>query len=301
MNEAKPEPQPQPQPQPTPKPGGGWYAPKWKHSRLTVAALAVVVLAMLGCRGAVTTPPTPEPEPPAPEPAAAFSLIGTWTFTDADNLVQTLTFTKTRWINHYTKRADDGSIEEMWTESGAWSVSSSDPRGRSGTVTREWLDDEQDPPAVVTVDKLFARGADDDELLMHPWDLGEPEEAADAMVNYTRVTDPLPDLVGTWTWRPVEGAVTRAAILTINADGTFTWDLVRDDSTRTFVGEWELNVANYTVALTEMTFTNTPVDGEPETSDFVPDPPWLFGFAPSDVATTIVLSSPWLEMSGNFP
>ena len=46
-----------------------------------------------------------------------------------------------------------------------------------------------------------------------------------------------------------------------------------------------------------MTYTRTPIGGEPESPRDVsdPPPPWRVAFAPTDVVGTIVISPPWRE------
>ena len=149
------------------------------------------------CRRAL--PPTAQ-EPPQPE------LLGTWRATGgyyvastdgepvrAGETIQTLTFTRSRWIHHQAQVPDDGTAGHGRTDSGTWEVA-------GDTVIRKRTDYDG---TVTGVAKTF-HWIDEvgDVLFMHPWDLDF--ELRGYFVRYSRVQDPLPfSLTGTWT-----GAIT---------------------------------------------------------------------------------------------
>ena len=132
------------------------------------------------------------------------SFRGTWTATfgwygDDGHLgtfVDTLTFTKERYILYRAHYLHDGTFDHPWTPSGTWT-----PTG-SNTVTRIWLDnhdDDDDTPDVRTsISKNYTWGDESRELLlMHDWT--EDEEKTHDYTRYTRLEDPLRGgLTGTW-------------------------------------------------------------------------------------------------------
>jgi hypothetical protein len=250
---------------------------------------------LLGCQAAVTTPtPTPEPDPP-PLP----TLQGTWratkTWVDDDGMmtsgVQVLTFTGGgRAIAHNAEFDAAGTLVDDWTLSSGWSAT-------ADTVTRRWLDDDDDddetPEIMGEVDKLYYWGEGRQSMFMAPWNR---DETTSDLAYWERVTDPLPDLTGTWVyvrpWNPDE-----TSTVTINADGSIMFDEVWPDRDIA----WRLTgtvggVAPDTLIadLSGLDSTLLALDGtvlrEPA--------PWgdgvgRVGFAPS--ATGILVSPPWDE------
>lgn len=171
-------------------------------SRVVVAAVTLAVLAAAGmllgsCRRAL---------PPTAQEPLHLELLGTWRATvgyfaasadgepvRAGETIQTLTFTRSRWIHHQAQVPDDGTTGHARADSGTWEVAGDTViRKRTdhdGTVTRvaktiQWIDEVGDV------------------LFMHSWDLDF--ELRGYFVRYSRVQDPLPlPLTGTWT-----GAIT---------------------------------------------------------------------------------------------
>ena len=273
---------------------------------LKLAAVLAALIALLSCQGMVDKPAA---EPPEVIPAP--TLIGTWTATyqeeageDSEEqhvmFVDTITFTANRVIQYRAHYRADGTLDSWWADSGTWEDT------EDGFVTRVWLenhDDDDDTPDVETRIKKRYLWPDSsrNKLLMHHW--ADNEERSDNNYDfdaYTRVQNPLPptSILGTWTWRRNEGAWTRSSTITINADGTSTRVSVGGEelTTYTITGTWELNIANYTADLSEMTCTRTPM-GEPGSpcDDFNPPALRRIGFAPTDVVGTIVLSPVWAE------
>ena len=253
---------------------------------LLLAVAAAIALA--GCRGATPATDPEPPEPPAPPDPAAL-LVGTWTFTDPDNLVQTLTFTggaAPRAIIHYAERDADDTVTAMSVETGTWSVA-------DGIVTRTFNDE----GTTVHVPKLY-RLTDDGALIMQPWDWGEVSDDPEAMVTYAPVAAPLAGLIGpTWQWRRNEGAFTVSSMLTLNADGTFaSVSTIPDGTVRTLAGAYQWDAETLTAALSDMTFTVHPPGGEPETNPWTADrDPFWYAFAPTNDPDVIVVSPPHLD------
>lgn len=161
---------------------------------VTAAAVMASGLVLGGCRRAL---------PAVAQEPVPHSLLGTWTVTadyasyrdaagdlvPAGSLVNTLTFTRSRWILHQAQVPADGSAGHGRTDSGTWEVAGDTViRKRTeydGTVTRvaktiHWID------------------GDGDVLFMHPWDVDF--EMRGYFVRLARVPDALPfPLTGTWT------------------------------------------------------------------------------------------------------
>ena len=269
---------------------------------------------MSGCQQA--TPVAPAPPMQEPEEKPTPTLIGTWTGSyddepDEDSeeqhvrFVDTITFTADRFIQHRAHYRADGTLDSWWADSGTWEDTG------DGFVTRVWLhnhDDDDDTPDVETrIKKRYLwKDSSRNTLLMHHW--ADHEQRSDKNYDfdaYTRVQDPLPSaaIVGTWVWRRNEGAVTQSVTMTIGADGTITWDVGYEESSIRVLGKWTLNIASYSVQISEMTGIRTPIGGEPEIlSEFSPPPPWRIAFAPTDVVGTIVISPSWAEpQTDRFP
>jgi hypothetical protein len=187
-------------------------------------ALAMAFVVIAGCKG--TTPgaagpmaPEPMPEPPAPP-----TLVGTWTVTVEGTFVggesfretTTLTFTPERFVEAVALERG-GELVSDWQRSGTWVEA-------DGVVTRIWLEDGEEH-------RLAQRYAWGNEartvLLMLDWQLDEADEDP---LEYRRIEEPVPSLVGTWdmhdnhrpTSRVYVPNLTVMTTLTINAEGTYT-------------------------------------------------------------------------------
>jgi len=253
---------------------------------LSVAA----AIALAGCRGAT---PAPDPEPEPPDPAAL--LTGTWVQTshyDEDGrqwrAVEVLTFTAAGRAVLYNGRYADGELAEQFTESAGWSATDS-------TVTHTTYDDDDDDPETPAVrhDLVKRYRWDGETLLMNQW--GDSRAEADDFETYTRVADPLAGLIGpTWQWRRNEGARTASSTLTLNADGTFahTRTVVGDSTVWTRAGSYRWDAeALAAVAGADLTLTEHPAGGEPQTNPWTPNvDPYQYSFAPTDDPDVIVVS-----------
>ena len=267
------------------------------------AAVAAVSLIVMGCTRAVSKPePEPEPEPPA----AALTLQGTWAWEesyvdDEDGRtyaeVEVLTFTGGgRAISYNAVYDDTGARIDEWQNGSGWSATDT-------TATRTWYDDDDDddetPEEKRELEKSYYWGEDRQSVFLNPWGWGE---ATDTVHRYTRVADPLSNLIGpTWTWRRNEGAYTLAVTLTFNADGTFVWASVRPDGLLTFSGTYDLDLETLTALPSDMTRSRTPADGgKSSTEAFLPDFLYQFAFAATDSPTTILVSPPHLDQDAPY-
>ena len=272
------------------------------HSRLIVTGV-VLACAMLGCRAAVTTP-TPEPEPEPPE--VALTLQGTWAWEsfyvdDEDGRtyaeVEVITFTGGgRAISYYAVFDDTGARIDEWQNGSGWSATDT-------TATRTWYEDHDDDDETQEekreLEKSYYWGEDRQSVFLNPWGRSE---ATDTVRRYTRVADPLSNLIGpTWTWRRNEGANTLAITLTFNADGTFVWASVRPGGMLTITGTYDLDLDTLTALPSDMTRSRTPADGgESSTETFLPDFLYQFAFAATDSPTTILVSPPHLDQDAPY-
>ena len=206
------------------------------HHRVTrvvlMAAPVLALLGMIGCQG--TTPMTepPAPVPPAPVP----TLQGTWlhegSYDDDDGRIfterQLVTLTGGgRAITDNAVFDDTGALEDAWQWGEGYTVTDT-------TVTRTIpgdVDDGEEPTRDVV--KMYFWGEDRNTVFMNPWG---HEETTDELIRYTRVADPLPSLVGTWTFTHDGGELEgRDVIVTIGADGSFMLDNEEADG-----GVWRL-------------------------------------------------------------
>ena len=181
-----------------------------KTIRIAILTVAAVVL-LAACQG---TTPTPQPpaEPMVEEPEL-HPLIGTYRaqFEDEGNLeTVTLTFTASRWIWHNT------GVD--YQQSGGFRIEGT-------TLTKTWYDHETE--SIQSVDKQFR--LDGTDLVVDPWDWGEPAQADVERERYAKVQNPLPaSMIGSWAGMRYE-----------EKDGeprfTETWRFIlREDATATF-------------------------------------------------------------------
>lgn len=184
----------------------------------------LALLVMLGCQGttplAEPTSPVPEPEPPAPVP----TLQGTWAYEDTyvhdeDGRTYTekqlVTFTGGgRAITDNAVYDDTGALVGTWQWGEGYATTDT-------AVTRKIPGDDEDPAREFV--KTYYWGEDRSSVFMNPWGHeGETQE----LLRYTRAVDPLPDLVGTWTYRYEEDdePTDREVTVTIGSDGSFVLD-----------------------------------------------------------------------------
>ena len=227
------------------------------------------------------------------------SLRGTWRATygwyeddgHVGTFVDTLTFTKERYILYRAHYRDDGTFNHQWTHSGTWT-----PAGRN-TVTRIYLhnhDDNDDTSEILTsISKNYGWGDDSrDLLLMHHWPEDSERTEYDA---YRRVPNPLPSPLG--VWRGTEDDGHTEFTMTVEADGTFRFENEEAHGTETLTARWELDEDNYYLNLTDAVETRTPI-GEPPGPSEPRGPRGItrFAYAPTDRSPDeIVLSVHWEE------
>ena len=158
----------------------------------TLLVLTAAVMTLAGCPSA-----TPKAAPESEEEAVEPTLLGTWTGTGTGgyykdgehvcSVTNTLTFTKSRWIQHTVGILDDGTVDNQCADSGTWEVGGS-------MVTRKWVDEDNDQRVDRSVDKEYYF-ANADIVFIHHWDSGDVETR---FSRYVRVEDPLPTLLGIW-------------------------------------------------------------------------------------------------------
>ena len=230
----------------------------------TLLVLAAAVMTLAGCPSA-TPKATPEPEEEAVEP----TLLGTWTamggyYKDNEHVgsvTYTLTFTKSRWIQHTVEILDDGTVDNQWADSGTWEVVGS-------MVTRKWVDEDDDQRVDRSVDKDYYF-ANADVVFIHHWDSDDIETRYS---RYVRVEDPLPTLIGIWRASlPAEGNDGTPWIdertIAINADGSFSYIRERESRWKyELSAKWHIDHEEYFINITESVAIFTRPDGEDRTS-----------------------------------
>ena len=193
--------------------------------------LVIAFVTILG--GCSSATPKAQAAPEEPGDAVEPTLLGTWTTTGGHynendehigSIKYTLTFTKSRWIEHRLARLDDGTLDGQRATSGAWEVDGS-------TITRTWLDYDDEQLVEKSVGKQYV-WASEDVVFIHQW----PEDRAETRFwRYTRVRDPIPgSIVGTWGFeQPInreEGQSTGVYTFTID-ENTFTEHYVESGTT----------------------------------------------------------------------
>ena len=249
------------------------------------------------------TASTGSPAPPdAPTTAGQPSTPhGTWqrrsAWDDDENgwieEVLTLTFTGTRFITYTVMfNTDNGEILNTRSDQGGWT-------GNGASVTTTFLEDDQEH----SVDKRYVLAGD--LLAVNPWWSDEPRQELDV---FTRVQDPVDDLVGRWVQDFEEEDETWNVAMTLGADGSFrrvfTLEKTLDEDrikSLAVTGTYELDTAEKFILVT---ITSTVADGELWTS---PDRPFWspgerlrFAYAPSNNPNLIVMSMPWWEQRYDF-
>ena len=255
---------------------------------------------MIHLEVAPDAPATREP-PPAMDPAR--DLIGTYRaqidIVEGGGLeTVTLTFTPSRWIWHSTGVG--------YQQSGGWSISGS-------TVTKTWYD--WDTQSIRSVAKQFS--FDGTDLIVDPWDYGEPSEDAEDRERYTKVENPLPaSMIGSWAgprYEDVDGTpmFTETWRYILRADDTVTFEVVPEpDFVKIpFPGADpyppECHHGTLTIDPSELfiTFTDTTPNAAelPQAPNQVPNievfrgKTWRNAYAPTDRPDVIVMSTWWQE------
>ena len=204
--------------------------------------------------------------------------------------VTVLTLTSDRAVTYNAEyNAADGELIDWWWSAGTWSAT-------DDMVTRIWLDDDDDDDETPEVMRQHSRpyywGENRDTVFMDWWNDDDP---GDEILRHERSA--LPDLVGTWAWRPNPGAWTQSSTLTINADGTFESASVGGNMTyRVLAGNYVYDAETQAATLSNMTWSVTPVGGETTTTEFVPEyDPVRYVFAATDDPDVVMLSPPHLD------
>jgi hypothetical protein len=195
------------------------------------------------------------------------------------NFVDYLTFTKTRFIFVRSHFEMDGSLDDTWGHQGTWEITDQE-------VVRIWYhnhdNDDATDEILARLPKPYVLGSSGDDLIMNHWadETGE-DMGSDWM---TRVKDPsLFPPVGTWVreWRSDEDDWYDIDTMTLASDGMFTWSEQDPGGTWTLTAEWELDLDNYFINLTNATETWTETGGAPQPHDRTEHARFLrFAYAP---------------------
>lgn len=227
------------------------------------------------------------------------TLWGTWHSTydwyghEGDEVVgmfvDTLTFTNDRYIQYRAHYWADGTLDHWWGGSGTWDATDS-------TVVRTWEhnhdDDDETPDVLTSITKDYVLGGEARSiLLMHHWSDDFEKESFD---RYERVLNPLPSpIIGVWraTAEWDEGPV--VFTMTVNADGTLSYQLDELGGTEVLTATWEPDEENYYLNLTDISTTSTPTGGTSEPVNFTDAP--RIAYAPTDMPDEILVSNTWSE------
>ena len=189
--------------------------------------------------------------------------------------VETLTFTRDRYIYLRAYYDLSGELSHNWEDSGPWSQTDT-------TITRTWLedhDDDDDTPYVVrSVAKDYLWPDEMRNVLMvHIWD----DDEAAHFQEFRRVDTTLPPPI-TGVWIMHDGEDDYTVTMTVNEDHTLVFTQQERAWTSTETAKWVLDQDRYYLDLTEAT-----------------DDDWNGGriaFAPTDkYPDAIAVSAPWDE------
>ena len=190
----------------------------------------------------------------------------------------------------------DGTLDFADHQQGTWEITDEE-------IVRIWRhnhddDDETDDIRTELRKPYFLVG--DDDLFVNHW---VDETGEDTHMDFmTRVSDPSLSLppVGVWVreWHRDEDDWYDIDTMTLASDGTFTWSEQDPGGTWTLTAEWELDLVNYFINLTNATETWTETGGEPEPHDRTEHARFLrFAFAPmlSKSGERMIAVSDWGE------
>ena len=264
------------------------------------AALAMIV-SLAACERAVTNEPEPDPM------ETTFSFVGTWRYetprsemlVDGEDYeivgteIHTVTFTKSRWIEHRITIPNDLAPPDMdvndHTDSGTWgSVTDS-------TITKTFLDwnDEEDRPEDEPTHVIRKYDISGDVVFMQPWHENEP---TNRYVIVERVENPVADLVGRWVQISENENGPWMVAMTLGADGSFQRVYTEERTALPpldVTGTYELDPDEKYILVT---ITSTLGNGEAITgASWAPGEKLRFAYAPSNNPNLIVLSLPWWE------
>ncbi len=200
-------------------------------------------------------------------------------------IVETLTFTNSRYVHHESLYSKDGSLDGRHWGSGTWAAS-------DDTVTKtRYHDDDNDraTPDVLTSLEYDYVLSDEGNTLFVPdwWDAGGLETR---FRRYERVYNVSPSSV-VGVWQNSDLHENRDFTLTVNADGTLLFDYSSRNGVTKVTAKWQLHEDEYYLNLTDASATSTPT-GE------VPRPRTIasrFAFAPTDQWPDGMIVSFWQE------
>ena len=197
--------------------------------------------------------------------------------------VDTLTFTRERFIMRRAHYRADGTLVYFWADSGTWELSGD--RTIVRVVEDDHDDDDATPRIIRRIPKSY-RWADDMRtgLYMPEWDSDE----ADDQLLYERVPNPLPTPpTGTWTlvgyshWWAAPDAET----MSIDPGGTFTYSGEVE-----LAATWTLDEENYYLNLSVVRLSGgRDEDGDPVSVARV-------AYAPTDQPNEILMSGYYPEL-----
>ena len=233
------------------------------------------------------------------------SLRGTWTATfgwyddygHAGIHVDTLTFTKERYILYRAHYRDDGVLDHEWANSGTWN------RTGTNTVTRTYWhnhDEVDDTPEILTtISKNFVWGDESRQLLlMHHWADDEERTELGGHDAYRRVTNPIPSPIGIWRGSEEWDQGSVQFTMTVDADGAFRFEIEEPDGTATLTAQWTLDEDNFFLNLSDTVHMWTPIGEPPELEE--PEEATRFAYAPTDRSPNeMTVSFHWDENEEN--
>ena len=211
-------------------------------------------------------------------------IIGT--FTDV------LTFTESRFILVRSHVSYDGSMRGTWNQQGTWEISDRE-------IVRIWYhnhDDNDDTPEVRTeLPKEYTFFGDD--LLIHHWAEHGPTTSFDRM---SKVSDPLPDLIGTWRaeGEDDDGTVRTSTLEITTSTLTYIYTEQTPSDNEPFVenisGPWEHDPAELFIWATPTLVLH---NGEEVPDHRTIGHPRRWAYAPTSGPTAIRVSPIWNEQA----
>ena len=208
--------------------------------------------------------------------------------------METLTFTKERYILNRAHYRDDGVLDHEWANSGTWN------RTGSNTVTRTfWRNDDDDDDTtdvLTTISKHFVWGDESRQLLLiHHWD-DEEERTEPDYDAYRRVTNPIPSPIGTWRGTDEWDQGPVVYTIMVRADGTFEFQVDEVHGTNNLYATWEFDEDNYYINIMDAYTTfGEPPERDPEGFSGT----GRFAYAPTDSPNEITMSFHWDENEEN--
>jgi hypothetical protein len=218
-------------------------------------------------------------------------IRGTWRNTtdwwDRDEVIGTytdvLTFTKSRFILLRSHVSYDGSRRETWNQQGTWEISDRE-------IVRIWYHNDNDMPTSLSKEYVFVG----DDLLIHHWAEDGLTTSFDRM---SKVSDPLPDLIGTWRAEGEDEGVRRTWTLEITTSTlTYIYTEQTPSDNEPFVenisGPWEHDPAKLFIWATP-TFVSHNGEEVPDHETIGHRRRWAY--APTSGPTAIGVSPIWDE------